>query len=162
MSRGVNVMHWLRGRNRPIGGALLPVLAAVWLSASTSHCFGMAAASDEHSVTAHHPAGHAEHSQTPLQQAPGGDHDHGKCPHCPPSPTSLAGRSAEHIGCATLVDGAPISKAPQPEFKGGPQFLAPEFVSEATSRPPPRPPPRSFDHRQPDIPLNLRHCVFLI
>jgi hypothetical protein len=35
-------------------------------------------------------------------------------------------------------------------------------LSASTPRPPPRPPPRSLDRQQPHVPLNLRHCVFLI
>jgi hypothetical protein len=159
----MSFMHWLRGRNRRIGGALLPMLAAVWLSASASPCFGMAAAgksaSDERAVVANPHAAHVDHSHAPPQPAPGGGHDHGNCPHCPPSPMSAA-TSAEHFGCATLADGAPISKAPQPELKAGLHFPGPDFLSASTPRP--RPPPRSLDRQQPHVPLNLRHCVFVI
>jgi hypothetical protein len=169
MNRRVNVLQWLRRRKAGISSLLCPALATVWFSASASLCFGMAATIDasaatgsDHALDGHahaeHPGGQ-QHTPAPPPHEP--QHGHGGCPHCPPSPTQHGAMPSAHVKCGTLADSTPVSKEGQPDLKGAPHALAfyraaafPVAIPQRTSH--------SHDYHPLDVPLNLRHCVFLI
>lgn len=176
----VKIFQELRRRKRPVAAVIVPVVMAVWLSASASACPGMAADSVGHArVDADHPAGdhsalhdhmgHAPQSHSADDTQPARDgpsHHHAGCPHCPPSfGGSSPGPMATHVVCA-LVDDAADSAAQPSIQKSALEHVMPAvplaYVTPLDVR---HPGFRSLPSAAPvyrSVALNLRHCVFLI
>ena len=146
----------LRRRRRAVLAALLPWLTAAWLTAFAAPCFAMpAAATATHAGHSHLIAGHVHESANLA--------GHVHCLHCPPAVTHSSDDPSAHARCAAQDSvgtvGAPV-KAPElpkvspiivPTLPSPPVPFAADYVRiSAIARPP------------PSVPLNLRHCVFII
>lgn len=162
MSMRVDPMAFCRKRSRGFVRTLLPVLVVGWLGAS-GPCVGMAAtAAPEGNAEA---SAHAAHGRAePSSRGSAGiEHDHGVCPHCP----SAAGGapSGAHVRCAAADDVSDSKRA----FKPQPPDLKTALPVEtriAAAVPQARVEtwrPALYHHVfPPSVPLNLRHCVFVI
>jgi hypothetical protein len=162
--------HWLqalRRRRRAVVCALLPAFA---LSAiSTPACAAMLAAAAGASAQIHehaphqHAAGHSAHEHAAAHADEPAAPAAPPCPHCP---LESVAANAGHASC-TAVDGQDDGDIAQPSSTGDrlPQLLLPSWLLPAARAAPPSfaaiahacPPPV-----RASIPLNLRHCVFLI
>lgn len=153
----------LRRRKRAIGRVLLPLLAAVWFTSGASLCFGMSAESVREAPAAHDHdhANHAAHHAPAHESA---SHEHGSCPHCP-NAVADAGIPASHVSCAALDDLADAGAAAKAVKSELPHALTAARIDVAASAPSHafvrRPTPLAEPHSS-TVPLNVRHCVFLI
>lgn len=177
MNRRTNILGRLR---RWKGGAARYVVAsfaAAYLSAGVAPCAaaasepmdnGDAVAMGHEHAAAHSQHAHQGHGSMPAnpETAPAPD-EHGSdhCPHCP---SALEGAAAivhgnDHSSCAALAD---LTNVAASHAKDASQPLTPLFAAAAFTLPPPlaSPPPRAPSRavRIPTVPLNVRHCVFLI
>ena len=163
MRTGTPWLATLRKRRRSIALALLPTLA-LW-AMSGSACLAMLTAATpaqpqaEHSAAAHagpHAAAdHDDHGHAPAP-APA------ECPHCPPA-HAVADRA--HPSCSTTGESS-TGNTPQKSFSqsGTPLFAVAHWLLPVTSAIPPLIaglPPGTVQ-RPARVPLNIRHCVFLI
>jgi len=87
------------------------------------------------------------------------------CPHCPGALGGAAGiaHGNDHASCAQVEDLANVAAA---QVKDSSPPLAIPLVPAAFTLPPPLASPRATPQpraaRVPAVPLNVRHCVFLI
>lgn len=168
-----NPLAYCRRRSRALARALLPILLLGSLGAAGS-CPAMETAAADEAATDR--AAHAGHGIAPSasdhSNAHGHDqghehgtdqgHEHGACPHCP---AASGGTSGGHTLCAAFDEAANSKYASKPgplDLKLAPpaELHIVEAVREplvGCSRP-------ALYHRvfPPPIPLNLRHCVFVI
>jgi hypothetical protein len=190
MSRRENILARLRRWKS--GGAchVVGLVAAAYLSAGLAPCAaapsqaldGTAAVAREQAAVAHQ--GHAQHESrdagahsqhghadggmpaaqgtSPASPEHGGDH----CPHCLAAPDGAAAIShgSDHSSCAALDD---LTSAAASHAKDAQQPSAPALASAPFTLPPPlasplAAPPLRASTRVPSVPLNVRHCVFLI
>lgn len=164
--------RWKGGAARYVVGSF----AIAYLSAGIAPC-AMAAtrATDDSSAAAlvahedhaahERDAAHAQHGNATHGDgvathdgAPAPAHDRsGHCPHCPP------GAGGDHAVCAALED---LTNAAASHAKDAPQSAAPPLAPAAFTLPPtftsPWPPPPLRVVRGTSVPLNVRHCVFVI
>lgn len=161
----MRLLERLRRRKGVVARVVLPLLAAVWFSASASVCFGMAAESlqgmradagvpsHDHSDTDHQ---HHQHDRAPPT--------HGDCPHCPAG-GSHDEPAASHILCSVLDD-AVDARGQVSALKWELEHLLPAAHSVSFSTPIPQPAVGGISHSvsppHRSVALNIRHCVFLI
>ncbi len=162
-------LTWLRRHARAVLGPVLPVLAVAWIGAA-GPCVAMAAAPGDQSpgragqlLADGEPARH-EAGAGGAQAADGASrHSHGACPHCPG--TSGAASDA-HALCATLDDVSDAKRKPfVPVLDAGKAALPLVTVVDPVSGPPSTAALRTDLYRRvfpPAVPLNLRHCVFIV
>jgi hypothetical protein len=176
----MKLLQRLRKRKRTVAGVILPLVATVWFSASASACLGMAVegldlAPDGAAAHAHD---HSDHQQSHAGDPPGTHsvsetHDHGQsspshgpCPHCVGSSNGSSSVPTEAHGNCSVLEGVSASTV-QPSVQ---KWELTHFLSAVQPVPfaahaPPRRVPTSL-HSAPTldspIPINLRHCVFLI
>jgi hypothetical protein len=112
-----------------------------------------------------HPVAHSQHGHEDHDVAAAthdnahaaADHGDERCLHCPP------GTQGDHAACVALED---LTHAAAAHAKDAPQPLAPLLAPAAFMPPPPLaspwPSPPSYAVRVASVPLNVRHCVFLI
>jgi hypothetical protein len=122
---------------------------------------------ESHDVGAHAQHGHGDGGlaapHVPAPSEHGGDH----CPHCPAAVegASAAGHGGDHRSCAALED---LTNAAASHAKDAPQPSAVLIVAAPFTQPPPlaspllAQPPVIAAIRASNVPLNVRHCVFLI
>jgi hypothetical protein len=157
----IMLLERLRRRRKTVARVALPILAAVWLSASASPCLGMvagsgAAAADTHQAHAHSPA---HDSTAPSRHQPG-------CPHCPPAPGSQGGAALAHAGCATLENVSDSGGQSSAEKRL--EQVMPVAISERATtvdllaRRPAYRVPIPVAPTYAWVPINVLHCVFLI
>jgi hypothetical protein len=157
----MTVLEQLRRRRATIAKAALPLLMAVWCGAFASPCLGMVIASG--AAAQHAASHHVTSAESPSAHGCAGSMPHdGHCPHCPPGPGS-SGAALSSAGCDALSNvaddgGQQPSVQPLKHLAAitvpGPAVMAslrraawsPPFESSAAST----------------VPLNVRHCVFLI
>jgi hypothetical protein len=102
----------------------------------------------------------AAHDTAPAPAQPGSH-----CPHCPAALGGAAGvaHANDHASCAALEGLADVAAA---HVKDAPPPLAPLLTPAAFALPPPLASPLAAPHSRPaqgpSVPLNVRHCVFLI
>lgn len=120
-----------------------------------------------HAAHAHHAhradSGHDNHGSAvhddPVPAMP--DHGEHQCPHCPAG-AGMA-QSADHSSCFVLED---LTSVAASQAKDAPQTLLHSFSSAVFTLPPPLASPAaplpSRAAAIPPVPLNVRHCVFLI
>lgn len=162
-------MTRFRQSSRMLAGLFLPLLVVAWLGAAMAPCGGMNAAAADVGDAALDDSTHLGHS---VQAAPSfrthahsAVHEHGDCPHCPPSGGGEQGKtSASHEGCDEAegvrdTRGLTLSK------------WDPKQAQAATWRAVPEPP---FSAHRPrftlntamsplaGVPLNIRYCTYLI
>jgi hypothetical protein len=190
MSRRASILGRLRRLKNGAARYVVAALALAYLSAGIAPCAIAAAqpvgdpletvrAGGEHLESAHahhderggsgldHHGDHGSHDSRDGQGTPvHGDHapsaqDHGdhECPHCPAGAASA--QSADHSSCFALED---LTNVAASHAKDVPQPLAPTLACAAVTLPPPlaSPPPPLRAAAIPLVPLNVRHCVFLI
>jgi hypothetical protein len=175
MNDRANILARLR---RWKGGAARYVVAsfaAAYLGAGVAPC-AMAAprATDETSIVAYenhaaqeprHSAAHEQHGHEAHAADAAADHDgpapvdHSKenCPHCPSS------AHGDHAACGALED---LTNVAASHVKDAAKPLVPLLMAAPLMLPPalvsPWPPPPLRAVRGASVPLNVRHCVFLI
>ncbi|HUF71661.1 MAG TPA: hypothetical protein VMR74_02060 [Gammaproteobacteria bacterium] len=166
MRKRSNPLAYCRQRSRVLARALLPILFLGSLGAAGT-CPAMAGAAADGAAA--DLVAHAGHGDAPSAGDHSSDHghdpghDHGACPHCPTE--SGSGASGGHALCAAFDEAANSKHASKP---GPPDLkLAPpaELQIVAAMREPLVESRRlALYHRlfPPSIPLNLRHCVFVI
>jgi len=157
--------RWKAGAGRYVVGAA----AVAYLSAGLAPC-AMAAqdaeAAHEHAAVAHeshghHGAGAEHHDHAPL---PADERGH-SCPHCPASTNGDGAIACDdaQVSCLAFED---LTSAAASHAKDSLQPLVPLFGGAAFTLPPPlaspRAPPPLRAAAVPVVPLNVRHCVFLI
>ena len=177
MNHRANILGRLRRWNAGAARYVVASFAVAYLSAGVAPCAAAAsqptddgnatAIGQEHADVGHSQHGHQGHGRTPAtpetETAPavhGSDH----CPHCPSAPEAAAviAHGNDHSSCATLAD---LTNVAASHAKDAPQPPMPLFASAAFTLPPPlasplaAPPSRA---RGPTVPINVRHCVFLI
>jgi hypothetical protein len=172
MNRRANILRRLR--RFKTGGARYVVasFALAYVSVGIVPCAAAevevdsdAAAVREHTAAqvghAHH--GHEAHNVAAAANGAGAPTDDGArhCPHC------LAGaamaHAVEHSSCFALED---LTNVAASHAKDVPQPLAPSFGPAPFTLPPPLASPAasppSHAAAVPSVPLNVRHCVYLI
>jgi len=164
-----NPLAYCRRRSRALARALLPILLLGSLGAAGS-CPAMEAAAADEAATDR--AAHAGHGDAPSAGDHSSDHGHDQghdqghehraCPHCP---AESGGTSGGHALCAAFDEAANSKHASKP----GPLDLklampAELHIVEAIREPLVGRSRPALYHRvfPPSIPLNLRHCVFVI
>ena len=175
MSDRANIFARLRRWKRGAARYVVASFAIAYLAAGVAPC-AMAAtrAADSQSIVVHedhpahqphHPVAHAQHGHedhgadvATHDSAPApADHGSEDCPHCPP------GTHGDHGSCVALED---LKNVAASHAKDALQPLAPLLAPAAFMLPPPLawpwPPPPSSAVRVASVPLNVRHCVFLI
>lgn len=161
--------------------AAAPTRASGAADVAAVHDHHAAAAHDATSAHEGHAADHQQGAAAPYSQH--GHEGHGAVPavahdtapppaehgsHCPHCPAALGGAAAiahgnDHASCAALEDLTNVAAA---HVKDAPPPLAMPLVPAPFTLPPPlaspvgAPPSRA--PRMPSVPLNVRHCVFLI
>ncbi|RPI59135.1 MAG: hypothetical protein EHM50_09695 [Lysobacterales bacterium] len=189
MNQRANILARLRRWKSGASHYVVWLFAVAYVSAGVAPCAAAAgratgdvdAAVGEHAESAH--AGHAErthrdpvaapHHGHEAQGAPasddtapapsdgGGEH----CPHCPPGfeRGAAIAHDDDHSSCSTLED---LTNVAASHAKDAPQPLVPFVGLAAFTLPPPLAsplaPPPFRAARTPSVPLNIRHCVFLI
>lgn len=167
----MKLLDRLRHRRRAVARVLLPLLGAVWLGAPASPCLGMTAAPHDRvgGGAALHEYSHV-HDQTAADGLVEGDQrqgerplPHGACPHCLVADGSAP--MGTHFVCSVLDDVSDGAAQPAAQ-KWDLKYFLPTFhrilpVAHAPPRRPPDARPTGPPLASP-IPLNLRHCVFLI
>jgi hypothetical protein len=175
MNERANILARLRRRKNGAARYVVASFAAAYLWAGVAPC-AMAAtrATDEPSIVAYedhaaheprHSAAHEQHGHEAHAADAATDHDgrapadHAKenCTHCPP------GAHGDHAACVALEDLTNVAashvkdpaKPLAPLLAVAPLMLSPPLVS-------PWPPPPLRVVRGASVPLNVRHCVFLI
>jgi hypothetical protein len=147
--------------------------AVAYLSAGVAPCAAAASAAEAAGGAAAH-AQHSQHAHEHGTGSAGAQHGHDaaempshhdggadSCPHCPLDGGAAPGHD-DHSSCAALED---LTNA-APQAKSAPPALAPPLAAAAFTLPPPlasplvTPPWRSA--QRSSVPLNVRHCVFLI
>jgi hypothetical protein len=178
MNRRTNILGRLRRWKAGAARYVVASFAAAYLSAGVAPCAAAAsqpvddgsavAIGQQHSDGAHSQHGHEGHGRMPAthQTAPAlAEHGSEHCPHCPPA---LEGAAAiahgnDHSSCAALAD---LTNVAASHAKDAPQPLMPLFAPAAFTLPPPLASPLAASPsravRIPTVPLNVRHCVFLI
>jgi len=153
MNRRIRILAALRKRRAGILRAVLPLLTAVWFNAAASLCFAM---------TADDSPGHAApsgHQHAPAEHTP----DH-RCPHCPPSNDRNDAPGA-HLNCSGLDEistGSAASKALQWELKHALPTEGFDSSSAVIRQTTAYRAANSAIPRHSTVPLNVRHCVFLL
>jgi hypothetical protein len=122
----------------------------------------------QHDAGGHSQHGHADggmpavHDTSPAPAEHGGDH----CPHCPAALDGAAAiaHGSDHTSCGALED---LANAAASHAKDAPQPSAPPIGFAPFTLPPPLASPLAAlplpaAMRASSIPLNVRHCVFLI
>jgi hypothetical protein len=166
-----NVLARLRRWRTGAARYVVAWFAAAYLAAGVAPCAAAAAAGGaaEHAHAQHVQHSHehgtgsagAHHGHDAAAMPPHGDGGADSCPHCSFA-AGTTGAHADHSSCAALED---LTNA-APQAKSAPPALAPPLGAAAFTLPPPlasplaRPPWRSTPRSS--IPLNVRHCVFLI
>ena len=157
----VRLRRWKRGAARYVIGSF----AGCYLSAGVAPC-AMAttrathdthAASPEHAGVAHehhaHGVGVATHESVPAPA----DLDRAHCPHCPP------GTNGHDAGCFALEG---LTNVAASHAKDASQSVTQALVAAVFAPLPlpaaPWPPPPLRVARVTSVPLNVRHCIFLI
>ncbi len=179
MNRRTNILERLRRWKAGAARYVVASFAAAYLSAGVAPCAAAAskpidngdaavAIGQEHAGAAHSLHGHEGHVSMPATPAPepapaghGSDH----CPHCPSALEGAAeiGHGSDHSSCAALEE---LTNVAASHANDAPQQLTTLFAPAAFTLPPPLasplPAPPSHAVRIPAVPLNIRHCVFLI
>jgi hypothetical protein len=172
--------RWNAGAARYVVGAV----AVAYLSTGVAPCaMASHAANDTRAAESQHVdvshAGHAQHDGRDVAEHSRHGHDAHRgfaaahedapapvdqrgehCPHCPAG-TAIA-HDSDGLACATLED---LTNVAASHLKDVAQPLAPLLGSAAFTLPPPLASPRAPPSRAaavPPVPLNVRHCVFLI
>jgi hypothetical protein len=184
MIRRSHILETIRRRRARLGGFVLAFFAVASVAAGAAPCFSMGAAANAASP-AHHashsdsmPAGHAmpasdhDHSHaaahdasTPTDGSPDSPSSPGDCPHCPLA-ASMPGHAAAttHSVCAAADDTSDFAQPGASSLL--PKYAAPALMYELPPLRPDRPPgsrtSRVLVPSSSSVPLNLRHCVFLI
>jgi hypothetical protein len=119
---------------------------------------------EQHVPAAHSHAGHESHDGTPSAHDGGASQQGTHCPHCPAAAGGVGiAHGDDHSSCAVLEDLADVAAS---QAKAAPPPIAPLPGPAAFTLPPPlaspRAPPPSRAVALPPVPLNIRHCVFLI
>lgn len=166
-------MTRLRRRGRLVLTTVLPAVLIGWIGAA-GPCVGMAAAPaaasgaveqhaapPAHDAHGHGGAGHAAEAAAAGERS--GAHAHGACPHCPGTDGAA---SDTHALCAAVDDvsdfkrkpaapGLDLVKAALPAAIGA--GALPAAAASRARRP-------ELYHRAfpPAVPLNVRHCVFIV
>lgn len=179
MKRRINWLGVLRRQRSGLGRFVLAFFAVATVTMTGAPCFAMAAGAQV-SPAMHHEGMHAgmtmvahDHSHFAHASEHGASSPHGspdpshQCPHCPlAAPMSgYTTTSGSHAVCAGLGGASDQAQAgvTMPPFKhiaAAPQF---EPAASAVLRPPGT--ARAFVPpalARPSVPLNVRHCVFLI
>lgn len=157
----VRLRRWRRGAARYVIG----VFAVAYLSAGVAPCamaatratHDMHVTSHEHLGVAHehhaHGVGVATHESVPAPADHGSEH----CPHCPP------GTHGDDTACFALEG---LTNVAASHAKDASQPVTPALVAAVFTLPPvpaaPWPPPPLRVARVTSVPLNVRHCIFLI
>jgi hypothetical protein len=187
MKHRANILARLRrskaGRARPIVG----LFAVAYLSAGLAPCAAAsqatgeadlavrehAAADESHAGhqsrddAAHSSRVHAGHGAIPATHntAPPAERGGDLCPHCPPALEAAAGiaHGTDHSSCAALEGLTNVAAAHAKDF---PAPAVPLLASAPFTLPPPLASPVAAPLHAvrfpPSVPLNVRHCVFLI
>lgn len=170
--------RWRFGAGRFVVGAF----AAAYLSAGVAPCIAAAsrpAAGAAHTVRDLRGGSHEGHEhggavatahhvhQTAADAPPARNHGDGSrgghCPHCP-GDAGGAPKHDDHSSCSMLDD---LSNVAASQPKQVQEALAPLAGPPAFTLPPPLAPPNAApplraERVPPLVPLNVRHCVFLI
>jgi len=156
----VRLRRWKRGAARYVIGSF----AVAYLSAGVAPCamaatratHDMHATSLEHVGVAHEHHAHGVGVAHEGAPAPA-DHGRAHCPHCPP------GTNGDDAACFALEG---LSNVAASHAKDAPQPVTPALVAAVFTLPPvpapPWPPPPLRVARVTSVPLNVRHCIFLI
>ena len=180
MSRRANILARLRSWQTRAARYVVAAFALAYLAVGVAPCATAATPStgetpaalqaDGHREQAAHGAhatdhahvGHAVHGAS-LQHGDGSralEHDGQQCPHCPAG--AAMDKADSHSSCFALDS---LTDAAASQAKDVPQPLSPSFAPAAFTLPPPLPSPAPPLLRAAElarIPLNVRHCVFLI
>jgi hypothetical protein len=160
----VNRVRFIRWNIRATARGLLPLLAAAWLTAAPAPCAGMGLAGVADSAAEDRQ--HLDHlASTSPVGADSATHNHGHCPHCPPVGVSEQGAApSAHTGC-DATQGTRDNRVNAPA-KWDLKHSLPASLrvsGEASFHP-------AGVHRalkcvvspSSRVPLNIRHCVYLI
>ena len=184
MKRRTNILarlrRWKTGAARYVVGSF----AVAYLAAGVAPCAMAAnratesvdaaarehvgAAHEDHAVhepraDAHAQRGHETHGGTAVahESAPAPADDRSEhCPHC--FSAAEVAHGDDRSSCLAFDD---LTNSAASHAKDAPQPLAPSFAAAAFTLPPPLASPRPAPLRAagiPPVPLNVRHCVFLI
>jgi hypothetical protein len=179
MSGRSSVLARLRRARAGAGRYVAAVFAVAYLAAGIAPCAAAASATaapggapeharhaqhEQHAPHAHeHGAGSADSHHGHEPAAMPSHHEDGieSCPHCPLDGGAAPGQD-DHSSCAALED---LTNA-APQAKSASAALAPLLGPAAFTLPPPLASPVAAPpwHRaqRSSVPLNVRHCVFLI
>ena len=176
MNRRVSLIGRLRRIKSGAARCVVTSFAVAYLSAGVAPC-AMAAtrAVDEPSARQHAHIAHDHAGRQPADSIAHSQHGHdvvaatfdggaapadegnGHCPHCPP------GAQDDHAACVALEE---LTNVAASSVKDVPQPHAPTLVAAVLMLPPltvgPWPPPPLRAARVASVPLNVRHCIFLI
>jgi hypothetical protein len=170
MSSRSSVLARLRRARAGAARYVAALFAVAYLASGVAPCVAAASSppavggAQEHVHHAHHEHGdsaagphHGHDAGVPSRHDSNGD----SCPHCPLGGGPARGHD-DHSTCAALDDLTNVAS----QAKAAPPALAPSLGPAAFTLPPPlasplAPPPwRSASPSS--VPLNIRHCVFLI
>jgi hypothetical protein len=169
MSSRSSVLVRLRRSRAGAARYVAALFAVAYLAAGVAPCVAAASLPAADGAA----QGHAHHAHEHADSAAGSHHGHEdgvpsqhdgngeNCPHCPLDGGAARGHG-DHSTCAALEDLTNVA----PQAKVAPPALAPPLSPAAFTLPPPlasppaNPPWRSA--RLSSVPLNVRHCVFLI
>jgi hypothetical protein len=173
MNDRANILARLRRSKSGAARYVVAAFAVAYFSAGVAPC-AMATPRATHDGSAAARQGHAAHE--PLHSAAHAHHGHeahgadahdgspepiqhgnAHCPHCPPA------AHGDETACVVLED---LKSVAASHAKDAPKPLAPLLAAVAITLPPPhaspwRPPPLRAVQAT-SVPLNVRHCVFLI
>ena len=183
MNRRANILSRMRRWKSGAGRYVVGAFAVAYLSAGAAPCAAAGREMHEvHSAVHEHvnvaDQNHAAHEQRDPgahshhgHEAPGGavvTHDSSPAPtdsgsrHCPHCPAGTA-IDDDHSSCLALED---LTNVGASQAKDTLQLLMPLFAPAVFTLPPvlasPRAPPPLRAVGVPPVPLNVRHCVFLI
>jgi hypothetical protein len=176
MNGRTNILAKLRRQRGRFGRFVLAVFAMGSFTLAGAPCFAMAAPPptarvDQSAHAAHGDSGmHAHGHARAHADGISGTHEQSEhqfpkhCPHCPVTAAmSHHGPSSAHAFCSALDDVSDQSLSSLPTFAKHVVLVAAfETLPPLVFHPPPRQLTRELARARSPVPLNLRHCVFLI